>query len=349
MNTNKFTISWGDFSRYRSSMFGLSIIGIMVFHHFEHIRSAHLLLKSEQFWDYYIGSTVVDFFLFLSGMGLFYSLTKNDDICQFYKKRLVRILPAYLLVSMPFFAWRDFIHLHTGILTFIRDLLFLNFIDHADTTYWFIFFIIVMYLLFPLLFKFLDTASQGKRFLRLLAVLAIYALFSWGLFALNPVIFGNVSIALARVPIFVLGCYFAPQIKRNDRFTVWQIVLFVLATALLMYCKYNIHFGIWLPLPYWIRLTNSLWAFPLMIIGLYLCKLINLTKFLQGFVKISGALSLELYLGHVSARIFLTAHHMSLYIPLAIPGRDRPLLPGQLLKWMENKIQGQLLPLSRKK
>ena len=91
MNKNKFTISWGDFSRYRSSMFSLSIIGIMVFRYFEHIRS------------------------------------------------------AYLLVSMPFFAWRDFIHLHTGILTFIRDLLFLNFIDHADTTYWFIFFIIVMY------------------------------------------------------------------------------------------------------------------------------------------------------------------------------------------------------------
>lgn len=94
MNTNKFTISWGDFSCYRSSMFGLSIIGIMVFQYFEHIRSAHLLLKSEQFWDYYIGSTGVDFLLFLSGMGLFYSLTKNDDICQFYKKRLVRILPA---------------------------------------------------------------------------------------------------------------------------------------------------------------------------------------------------------------------------------------------------------------
>lgn len=87
MNTNKFTISWGDFSRYRSSMFGISIIDIMVFHYFEHIRSAHLLLKSEQFWYYYIGSTGVDFFLFLSGMGLFYSLTKNDDICQFYKKK----------------------------------------------------------------------------------------------------------------------------------------------------------------------------------------------------------------------------------------------------------------------
>ena len=126
---------------------------------------------------------------------------------------------------MPFFAWRDFIHLHTGILTFIRDLLFLNFIDHADTTYWFIFFIIVMY-----------------------------------------------------------------------------------------------------------------------------CKLINFTKFLQGFVKISGALSLELYLGHVSARIFLTAHHMSLYILwqyLVMIGLS--YLSSFILNWMENKIQGQLLPLSRKK
>ena len=47
MNKNKFTISWGDFSHYWNSMFGLSIIGIMVFHYFEHIRSAHLLLKSE--------------------------------------------------------------------------------------------------------------------------------------------------------------------------------------------------------------------------------------------------------------------------------------------------------------
>ncbi|MFV4896059.1 hypothetical protein [Lactobacillus delbrueckii] len=115
--------------------------------------------------------------------------------------------------------------MHTGILTFIRDLLFLNFIDHADTTYWFIFFIIVMY-----------------------------------------------------------------------------------------------------------------------------CKLINFTKFLQGFVKISGALSLELYLGHVSARIFLTAHHMSLYILwqyLVMIGLS--YLSSFILNWMENKIQGQLLPLSRKK
>ncbi|WP_157660279.1 hypothetical protein [Lactobacillus delbrueckii] len=137
--------------------------------------------------------------------------------------------------------------MHTGILTFIRDLLFLNFIDHADTTYWFIFFIIVMY------------------------------------------------------------------------------------------CKYNIHFDIWLPLPYWIRLTNSLWAFPLMIIGLYLCKLINFTKFLQGFVKISGALSLELYLGHVSARIFpYCPPHVPVY-SLAIPGHDRPLLPRQLYLKMAGK------------
>lgn len=84
---------------------------------------------------------------------------------------------------------------------------------------------------------------------------------------------------------------------------------------------------IWLPLPYWIRLTNSLWAFPLMIIGLYLCKLINLTKFLQGFVKISGALSLELYL------VMIGLSYLGSFI----------------LKWLENKIQGQLLPLSRKK
>ena len=39
------------------------------------------------------------YFLFLSGLGVYYSLTKRPNVLGFYKARLVRILPAYIIVA----------------------------------------------------------------------------------------------------------------------------------------------------------------------------------------------------------------------------------------------------------
>ena len=46
-----------------------------------------------------IGFYGVDIFLFLSGLGVYYSLTKRPNVLGFYKARLVRILPAYIIVA----------------------------------------------------------------------------------------------------------------------------------------------------------------------------------------------------------------------------------------------------------
>ena len=59
-------------------------------------------------WDAYpfvlykiceLGSIGVDIFLFLSGLGLFYAMKKCHSVKMFCKRRILRILPSYMLIT----------------------------------------------------------------------------------------------------------------------------------------------------------------------------------------------------------------------------------------------------------
>lgn len=93
---NKFSLF--DFSKYRTELMGLAIV-MVVFHHLTLRTSAGLLGKGYMFLRV-TGAMGVDIFLFLSGLGLFYSFRKNPDIKAFYKKRLIRIIPTYVHLFM---------------------------------------------------------------------------------------------------------------------------------------------------------------------------------------------------------------------------------------------------------
>ena len=58
-----------------------------------------------------MGNLGVDIFLFLSGMGLWYSWSKNPALRQFYFNRVIRIYPAWLIIAGYYFISRfDFAH-----------------------------------------------------------------------------------------------------------------------------------------------------------------------------------------------------------------------------------------------
>lgn len=72
---------------------GFAILWVMYFH-------IPLKFATEVGWFIHrIGFYGVDIFLFLSGLGVYYSLTKRPNVLGFYKARLVRILPAYIIVA----------------------------------------------------------------------------------------------------------------------------------------------------------------------------------------------------------------------------------------------------------
>lgn len=101
----------GKISKYREELFGISILMIMFFHfcgpHIEYYSSSvdgSFILTLERRFNTYIGSIGVEIFVFLSGMGLYYSFSKNDDMRQFFKKRFKRILIPYLYVGTIFWV-----------------------------------------------------------------------------------------------------------------------------------------------------------------------------------------------------------------------------------------------------
>lgn len=82
-------------SKYRAPIMGFSILWIMLFHsHFSfpaEIPLSDLVNRIKN--DGYGG---VDILMFLSGFGLYLSLSHNPKVLPFFKRRLKRVLPTYI-------------------------------------------------------------------------------------------------------------------------------------------------------------------------------------------------------------------------------------------------------------
>ena len=147
-------MNWGTISKYRNELFGVAIISIITLHYFEDVGGGKLYLS-------FIGAIGVDIFIFLSGMGLCFSMKKNSNIKDFYIRRIRRILPTYLLVAGLFYIYQDLIYEKQSIFKFLSDLLFITLFSEGNITFWFIGFIILMYIMYPLFF---NTLSFNNKY-----------------------------------------------------------------------------------------------------------------------------------------------------------------------------------------
>ena len=77
------------FREYRDPIMGLAILIIVVFHFHPEANYLHLI-------DRY-GWAGVDMFIFVSAIGLCYSLSYKPQLLNFFKRRIVRIIPTWWL------------------------------------------------------------------------------------------------------------------------------------------------------------------------------------------------------------------------------------------------------------
>lgn len=107
-------------SKYRGVLMGVQILLIMAFHYTEDLSNAadHFNGPAQVFYDY-IGSSGVDMFLMISGLGLYYSWKRNPDAGAFYRKRLTRVLVPYVAVALVGWIWFDFVHSDAGVVRFL--------------------------------------------------------------------------------------------------------------------------------------------------------------------------------------------------------------------------------------
>lgn len=85
--------NWSIFSKNRSSIYGVAIISIIIYHYFEDVAALNLtgggLRQICQLYNTFISSVGVEFFVFCPGWTLFF-VGKSQILCTFLTKRAKR-------------------------------------------------------------------------------------------------------------------------------------------------------------------------------------------------------------------------------------------------------------------
>ncbi len=191
-------------SKYRGELMGIAILLVMYSHNslefpgIVHNINSGLIMLSQ---------SGVDLFFLLSGFGCYYSMEKDSNPLAFYKKRLLRIVPAYVIVVFLFGIYSIFLR-GASIASYLWTYSLISFFTDAVLHEWFIASIIVTYLVYPIIYYIVKKNTINVYLLLTIAYLYI-ALFGAGLIHMphNMVIVSDIFIT--RVPAFLVGTMLA--------------------------------------------------------------------------------------------------------------------------------------------
>ena len=285
----------------RNELFGFSIITIILFHYCEDVQNAGfggaaaVLTKC---YNLLMGSSGVEIFLFLSGMGLFYSMSGNPRLSVFYRKRLTRLLPAYLLFGGIGYAVLDLLLRHTDFMRFLLDFSMISFWTKGTRLIWYIALIVPLYLLFPLLFRLISLPNKRLAAALTAALTAAVIAGCLMLHFLSPAVYNRIEIALWRVVPFILGAWFGRKAHSGESFTAEAVVLCLLGLGFWTLALITRKNGDFLWGIFSLRLGTLFFPFPVLFAATAVIKHCGGSRFLRSV----GAMSLELYLSHVILR-----------------------------------------------
>lgn len=272
-------ISFNDhLSKHRSFIMGVAILAIMMFH--------QPFVFGDPFTEVFhlYGYWGVELFLFVSGFGLVHSYRRNG-LAQYYKNRLLRILPACLFVGLVKTILTKFGLTTNSETNWAINLFSLNL--------WFIYAILIYYAISPLLIRGIEKFGVWC-FLFICGVSAI--------FEISPIgespyyLINRLGWAAQRLPVFTLGMLLTIKPLNMNSQPYWLSASFVfMVTALILVLfSHLVRFRWDVPFVYMIVMLGT----PAM------CK--TLCGFADIFAKIhmdklfvwAGGISLELYLWH---------------------------------------------------
>lgn len=210
-------------SRQRSRIMGFAMMWIVFFHMTTRPDPGALV-----YFVHRIGYYGVDIFLLVSGLGLWFSLSKNGSAAQFYKRRLVRIFPAYFIALCVWYGFRKVSP--AGFLLSVSTLGYWLRTTHFD---WFIPTLVLFYLLAPWYFRLYKRIGNGLLLtacaVGVSAVLCVIA----ALIGQSD-LFGSI----VRIPVFCLGFWFGEQCEKGERkvklLPLFALLLLGLAAAFIV-------------------------------------------------------------------------------------------------------------------
>lgn len=283
-------------SKYRTQLMGIAAFGIIIGHfvgfgcYVPNSILRTLLIH---------GSLGVDIFLFLSGLGCWYSLNKleqsrsSDSIkyldMQWWKKRFVRIIIPYTLCLVLLECTKGILY---GEFDIVDEIYFFSTLKFwtSHEGFWFVALLVPLYFFTPTLYIIQNRFDNRITFCIILLVL-ILALTSIevdrtsGLF--NEIIF-NIQYAFKRSTNYIIGITVAPYCKSNKRINP-LLSIAVFGALFVAQCVIRSAFDFYL-------FCN--WALTpiLLIIFCYVLRCLNVKSKSYMFFTWLGAASLESYL-----------------------------------------------------
>lgn len=299
-------LSFSSFSSYRNAIYGVAALWIVMFHG----MGLSYIQMPESLWlldkTFRMGNVAVDIFIFLSGVGLYFSFSKGPKLGDFYKKRFVRVYIPYLLMTLPYIIY-CLVDGQIDVPLMIKAILTINFWTNETTPidFWYISLVLVLYLLYPLIYKFMfrpvkkGKLSQGKReFIRMLMLVLVTLAVSLILFYFVKDVYVVIDRALSRIAAFIVGCYFGKLVKEKKRFNIVFLILsvavFIGAYPLYVGAESLLH-GVWA------RYYGSLTGIALVFILSQLFILLSYIK-IDKILAFFGAFSLEIYIMSILGR-----------------------------------------------
>ena len=199
-------------SAFRQPMMGFAICAIL----FIHLFFIGILDERYGIWWQKLrqmGSGGVDVFLLLSAFGLCFSLKHNPSATQFYKKRLLRLLPAIVIgffLANYLVVYNEFTTNSSYGLALQNCWMYFRYYVYS---LWFIFLILLLYLVFPIAYTFMSDAkdrqalvSRGRNLFAVAVAVAFLMIYCVGDFGIVDM-YGTIMLSLYRVPVFFVGIF----------------------------------------------------------------------------------------------------------------------------------------------
>lgn len=274
-----------DLSAYRTHLMGVAAIMIIACH----AAASNVLMP---FWMksfLSLGNYGVGIFLFLSGLGCSYSLSKNwGGYFPFWKRRMYRIFVSYLLIFAPYCV----ILICLGVYSISDSLLCLSAIEYwiYHRGAWFISLIIPLYFCSP----YINQLLTSKKKWLYVAILVTITTFLCNIPVQNAIL-NNIQWAFGRSPSFVLGMVIADGCKKGTRIHfLWIALLAALYVPIhKLLCWNNLE---WIVIPFVLYLTTFFTKWLCRIRLFDICE----SGIIDKCLKFMGKISLESYLINIT-------------------------------------------------
>ena len=293
-------------SKYRGELMGIGILDVLLLHFFT-LNNMPLPRVASIIIDL----VFVQGFLFLSGFGLYYSFTKDNNLIGFYKRRFMSVVIPYLVIALPYYTY----FLFTGQLEFIpvysESYFILNnpwiswlgrvttigyWIEGNFNGMWYLALTIFLYTLFPLLYKALELQhGGGKNTFVWLLIIAIAVKVGFLVNYLSPSYYKTIVHSLLYAYMFLIGMMFGK----------WS------------FNKVQIDFEILLVVGLLCWIAPDFRTIIAMLLICYFFEIIDLSDKMRCVLRWLGNYSLEIYVLHLSlyALFALIENNNSLEVP----------------------------------